>query len=76
MYLSHHGGLFLTHTNILFKMGKNQRFTELSLESIGIKGSRISGGDFEARNIFFQQKKSSYDYIFFFHLNLSKACFS
>jgi len=39
MYLSHHGGLFLTHTNILFKMGKNQRFTELSLESIGIKQS-------------------------------------
>ena len=66
MYLSHQWRVFLTHTNILFKMGKNQRFTELSLESIGIKGSRISGGDFEARNIFFQQKKSSYDYIFFF----------
>jgi len=66
MYLSHHGGLFLTHTNILFKMGKNQRFTELSLESIGIKGARLSGGDFEARNIFlFRQKKSSYDYIVF-----------
>ena len=68
-------GFFDTHKHIL-KMGKNQRITELSLESIGIKGSRISGGDFEARNIFFRQKKSSYDYIVFFHLNLSKACFS
>jgi len=52
MYLSHHGGLFLTHTNIFFKMGKNQRFTELLLESIGIKGARISGGDLK-QGIFF-----------------------
>jgi len=57
-------GFFDTHKHI-FKMGKNQRFTELSLESIGIKGARVSGGDFEARNIFFRQKKSSYDYIVF-----------
>lgn len=57
MYLSHHGGLFLTHTNIFLKWGKNQRFTELLLESIGIKGARISGGDLKQGIFFFRQKK-------------------
>jgi len=59
MYLSHHGGLFLTHTNILFKMGKNQRFTELSLESIGIKGARLSGGDLKQGIFFFFGRKKA-----------------
>jgi len=60
MYLSHHGGLFLTHTNIFFfKMGKNQRFTELSLESIGIKGARLSGGDLKQGIFFFFGRKKA-----------------
>merc|ERR1719400_941334 len=76
--------VFDTHKHIFFKMGKNQRFTELLLESIWIKGvARTSEEDFLKQGIFltasivalavlfffrWAEKKSSYDYIVFLFL--------
>jgi len=75
MYLSHHGGLFLTHTNIFFfKMGKNQRFTELLLESIWIKGvARTSEEDFLKQGIFLTASIVALAVLFFFRRAEKKA---